>query len=45
VMFRLLGGGYQEAAADDARRRILSFFGEHLAAEARTIARSRPGVT
>jgi carboxymethylenebutenolidase len=31
VMFRLLGNAYQEQAAEDARRRILSFFDEHLA--------------
>jgi carboxymethylenebutenolidase len=31
VMFRLLGNGYQESVAEDARRRIVSFFGEHLA--------------
>jgi carboxymethylenebutenolidase len=30
VMSRLIGGGYQEAAAEDARRRILSFFAGHL---------------
>jgi carboxymethylenebutenolidase len=35
VLFRvagmLMGGGYHQAAAQDARRRILDFFGRHLA--------------
>jgi len=37
VLFRiagaLMGGGYHEASAEDARRRILAFFGRHLAPE------------
>ena len=32
VTGRLIGGGYHEASAQDARRRILEFFGSHLKA-------------
>jgi carboxymethylenebutenolidase len=30
VMGRLIGGGYDESATQDARRRIVSFFDKHL---------------
>jgi carboxymethylenebutenolidase len=32
LMGKLIGGGYDEAAAHDARRRIIAFFDRHLAA-------------
>jgi carboxymethylenebutenolidase len=30
VMLKLMGGGYHEISADDARHRIIDFFGIHL---------------
>ena len=44
VLARLMpGAGYNEAAADDARLRILAFFGAHLRPPGKVGPDSRPG--